>query len=140
MRLLRPSLTKSWPVVVDEGKAKRHSRSNLGAPPVREKAVDREAPLTQEARISATTSLLATKEAKSRPKRPDNKTERPNSNITEDVGRIDGRTLRRSGRTLQFATRVTPAFDSRIRRIAQRDGILIVEVLERALEALEKSS
>ncbi|MFO1432955.1 MAG: hypothetical protein U1F76_23070 [Candidatus Competibacteraceae bacterium] len=51
--------------------------------------------------------------------------------------RIDGRTLRRSGRTIQFATRVSPEFDARLRQIAQRDGLLLVEVLERALDAYE---
>ena len=53
--------------------------------------------------------------------------------------RIDGRTLRRSGRTIQFATRVSPEFDARLRQIAQRDGLLLVEVLERALEAYESA-
>jgi hypothetical protein len=55
------------------------------------------------------------------------------------AGRIDGRTLRRSGRTVQFATRVSPEFDERVRRIALRDGLLLVEVLERALDAYEHS-
>lgn len=54
-------------------------------------------------------------------------------------GRIDGRTLRRSGRTVQFATRVSPEFDDRLRQIAQRDRMLLVEVLERALDAYEQS-
>jgi hypothetical protein len=53
--------------------------------------------------------------------------------------RLDGRTLRRSGRTLTFATKVTPEFDARLRETAQRDGLLFVEVLERALEAYEKN-
>ena len=52
--------------------------------------------------------------------------------------RPDGRSLRRSNRVVQFATRVTPEFDQRIRTIAERDGLLIVEVLERALEAYER--
>jgi hypothetical protein len=52
--------------------------------------------------------------------------------------RIDGRSLRRSHRTIQFATRVSPEFDERIRAIAQRDGLLLVEVLEKALNAYEK--
>jgi hypothetical protein len=51
--------------------------------------------------------------------------------------RIDGRTLRRTGRTLQLATRVSWEFDDKLRRIAQRDGLKLVEVLERALEAYE---
>ena len=51
--------------------------------------------------------------------------------------RIDGRSARRSNRTVQFATRVTPDFDGRIRAIAQRDGLMLVEVMERALEAYE---
>lgn len=54
-------------------------------------------------------------------------------------GRIDGRTMRRSGRTVQFATRVSPEFDERIRQIAMREGMLLVEVLERALDAYEAS-
>jgi hypothetical protein len=52
--------------------------------------------------------------------------------------RLDGRSMRRSGRTLQFATRVSPAFDERIRQIALRDGMLLVEVLEHALDAYEQ--
>ena len=53
--------------------------------------------------------------------------------------RIDGRSLRRSGRTVQFATRVSPEFDRRVRSLAQRQGLLLVEVLERALDAYEHS-
>ena len=53
--------------------------------------------------------------------------------------RLDGRTMRRSGRTVQFATRVSPEFDDRIRQIALRDGMLLVEVLEHALDAYEKT-
>ena len=52
--------------------------------------------------------------------------------------RPDGRSLRRSNRVVQFATRVTPEFDQRIRTIAEREGLLIVEVLERTLKAYER--
>jgi len=52
-------------------------------------------------------------------------------------GRIDGRSLRRSGRLIPLATRVSPEFDERLRKIAQRDGLLLVEVLERGLDAYE---
>lgn len=54
-------------------------------------------------------------------------------------GRIDGRTLRRTGRTVQFATRVSLEFDDRLRRLAQRDGLKLVEVLEHALDIYETS-
>lgn len=47
--------------------------------------------------------------------------------------RIDGRSLRRTGRTLQFNTRVTPEFDMKLREIAQREGLTLAEVLERAV-------
>ncbi len=57
----------------------------------------------------------------------------------EGVPRRDGRSARRSGRTLQFATRVSPEFDTRLRAVAERDGKLLVEVLEDALEAYENS-
>jgi hypothetical protein len=53
--------------------------------------------------------------------------------------RIDGRSLRRTGRTLQLATRVSWEFDDKLRRIAQRDGLKLVEVLERALDAYESA-
>lgn len=35
--------------------------------------------------------------------------------VTPLQARIDGRTLRRSGHTVQFATRVSPEFDDRVR-------------------------
>jgi hypothetical protein len=56
-----------------------------------------------------------------------------------DKKRLDGRTLRKTGRTLQLATRVSPEFDERLRCIAQRDGLKLVEVLERGLDAYEDS-
>ena len=51
----------------------------------------------------------------------------------------DGRSARRTGRTVQFATRVTPDFDDRFREIAERDRLLHVELLEKALDAYESS-
>ena len=51
--------------------------------------------------------------------------------------RLDGRTLRKSGRTLQLATRVSPEFDDKLRHVAQRDGLKLVEVLELGLIAYE---
>jgi len=53
---------------------------------------------------------------------------------------IDGRSLRtrRSSRTIQFSTKVTPEFDARIRQVAHRDGMLLTELLEAALDAYER--
>jgi hypothetical protein len=53
--------------------------------------------------------------------------------------RIDGRSLRKTGRTVQFATRVSWEWDDKLRRIAKRDGLYLVEVLELALDAYEKA-
>jgi hypothetical protein len=53
--------------------------------------------------------------------------------------RIDGRSLRKTGRTIQLATRVSWEFDEKLRYIAQRDGLKLVEVLEQALEAYEEA-
>lgn len=63
----------------------------------------------------------------------------PPEPVTQDGGRRsrDGRSARRTGRTLQFATRVSPAFDERLRNIAEQEGLLLVEVLEKALDAYE---
>lgn len=49
----------------------------------------------------------------------------------------DGRSV--EWRTLQFATRVSPAFDQRLRAIAKREKKLLVEILEDALDAYENS-
>jgi hypothetical protein len=54
-----------------------------------------------------------------------------------EQSRIDGRSLRKSGRLIPFATRVSLEFDERLRNIAQRDGLLLVEVLEHGLDAYE---
>lgn len=51
--------------------------------------------------------------------------------------RIDGRSLRKTDRTVPFASRVTPEFDVRLRQIAERDRLKLVEVLEKALDAYE---
>jgi hypothetical protein len=64
--------------------------------------------------------------------------------ISQDPGpstrreRIDGRSLHRTGRVLGFSTRVTYEFDETLRRAAQRDGILMIEILERALDMYEE--
>ncbi len=54
--------------------------------------------------------------------------------------KIDGRTLRKTNRTVAFATRVTENFDYRVREIAESRGLKIVEVLEAALEAYEREN
>ncbi len=59
---------------------------------------------------------------------------------SEPTQRMDGRSARRTHRTLQFATRVRPEWDADLRALAQRDGLLLVEVLERALELYKQHS
>lgn len=58
--------------------------------------------------------------------------------VTEAYTRRDGRSARKTNRTLAFATRVTPAFDQEIRDIAEREGLKLVEVLEKAVEAYKE--
>ena len=62
----------------------------------------------------------------------------PQSPIPRREGRVDGRSMRRTNRVVQFATRVTPEFDQRVRAIAMEEGLLIVEVLEKALRVYER--
>ncbi len=51
--------------------------------------------------------------------------------------KIDARTLRKTGRTIQFATRVTEKFDRQFRAVAKRDNLMLATLLELALEAYE---
>ncbi len=51
---------------------------------------------------------------------------------------VDGRSLRKTGRTHQLATRVTPELHKQIKTIAVRDGLKVAELLELAIAAYEK--
>lgn len=109
--------------MADASKLKGMRRAGLGAPPAPDEA---------------RTDLAPAPEPPA-PEKED-RSGRGGAAPEQPPGRIDGRTLRRSGRTVQFATRVSPSFDDRVRRMAQREGLLLVEVLERALDAYEASS
>lgn len=54
-----------------------------------------------------------------------------------DEGYIDGRTTRKTGRTEQLATRVTAQFHKKVKMLAARDELKIVELLEKAIELYE---
>jgi hypothetical protein len=69
----------------------------------------------------------------------DNMEPSPDAELEQPVPqRIDGRSLRRTGRTVSFSTRVTEDWDYRIKRYAARNNVLIVAALEQALDALER--
>ncbi len=59
---------------------------------------------------------------------------------TTTTRKVDGRTLRKTYRTVAFATRVTEDFDNRVREIAEASGLKIVEVLEAALDAYDREN
>jgi len=46
----------------------------------------------------------------------------------------DGRSLRRTHRTQQFNTKVTPDFYQLLHSLAQKENLLMTEVLEKALQ------
>jgi hypothetical protein len=52
--------------------------------------------------------------------------------------RIDGRSLRKTDRNIQFATKVRQAFDQRFRAIAARDNLVFGDLLEKMLDSYEK--
>lgn len=52
---------------------------------------------------------------------------------------VDGRSVRKTGRTEQFATRVTPQFHKKVKMLAARDDLKIVEILEKAIELYEEN-
>ena len=113
--------------MADASKLKGLRRSGLGAPPPPDEARIDLAPEPPRAAPPSAEAATAARQ----PQRTEAAAPQP--------GRMDGRTMRRSGRTVQFATRVSPEFDERIRQIAMREGMLLVEVLERALDAYEAS-
>ena len=58
---------------------------------------------------------------------------------TEALSKVDGRTLRRRGRTETFSTKTTPDVIQTLQRIAMAEDISMVEVFERALEAYDRA-
>jgi hypothetical protein len=64
----------------------------------------------------------------------------PAAPVSSAGARIDGRSLRKTGRTVQFATRVSPGFDQRFRVCAKREGLMFAELLEQMLETFERRS
>lgn len=59
--------------------------------------------------------------------------------VQEDVP-TDGRSLRKTGRTEPFATRVRADFRPRVMRLAALRGCTMAEVLELALDELERAT
>ena len=53
-------------------------------------------------------------------------------------GKLDKRTLRKTGRTEQFATRVSKEWLEKVRGISEKENLKLVEVLEKMLERYEK--
>lgn len=51
---------------------------------------------------------------------------------------FDGRSRRRTNRIMQLNLKVTPEFDALLREIADREGLLLAEVLEKALNQYSK--
>jgi hypothetical protein len=112
--------------MADLSKFKR--KGNLGAPPpLSEASVNLDAPEVAPAPLTAAPPSPASLPTPSRAAPQERAGGRSH----------DGRSARRTGRTVQFATRVSDEFDARLRAIAGRDGLLLVEVLERALDAYE---
>lgn len=58
--------------------------------------------------------------------------------VVEDL--IDKRTLKKTGRTHQLATRVKFDFYKRVKRLALDNDITIAELLEKAIDSYEKYS
>jgi len=51
---------------------------------------------------------------------------------------VDKRSLRKTGRTEQFATRVSKEWLEKVKEIAGKENLKLVEVLEKMLEIYEK--
>ena len=59
------------------------------------------------------------------------------SNRNEAVPPTDGRSLRATGRTVQLNLKTSPATKARFLALAQARGVLMVDLFEEALDALE---
>lgn len=95
----------------------KHVRSRLGSPP---------------AATEASENLSAPEHAPAAARKKGGKAGKADTAYRETY-----RALRRTGRTVQFNTRVTTEWDERIRQIAAERNLKLAEVLEKALDAYE---
>lgn len=103
--------------MADVSKFKKTTSRRLGPPPsIQEASKNLSAPEIAPSPVIAETSL------------------RPAAAIR----RRDGRSMRKTGRTVNFATRVSQEFDERLRNLAEQQGLMLVEVMELSLAAYEK--
>jgi hypothetical protein len=120
--------------MADLSKLKAKRRTTLGAPPPLEEA-------SQNLKAPEIAPVVASEPTPPRaavpPLRRPQAAGKGQAEINHGQTRLDGRSLRKSGRTLQLATRVSWEFDDKLRHVAQRDGLKLVEVLERGLDAYE---
>ena len=56
----------------------------------------------------------------------------------DGTGKIDGRTLRKTGRSTQIIFRTSPAYRTKLEKLATAQGFSFAETLERALDAYER--
>lgn len=117
----------------------KRRKTTLGAPPSMDEASQNlDAPeVAPAAEPETTVRQLKIAEAKAGKGREQSPVERRPTIEVDRPPRIDGRSLRKTDRTIPFASRVTPEFDLQLRRIAERDKLKLVEVLELALAAYE---
>lgn len=116
-------------MAVDAAKLKGLSRRGLGAPP-REGMPE----LAGEGARQAEQSAVAQRTVDVAPLRQSSPPMQAPP-AAEPRVIVDGRTLRRSGRTVQLGTRVTENFAVDLRADAAASNLLIVEVLEEAVAA-----
>lgn len=60
------------------------------------------------------------------------------TSVEVDPGDLDGRSLRATGRTHQFATRIKEETHKQMKRIVARDGITLGELIEKAVDEYER--
>jgi len=78
--------------------------------------------------------------APSPPATPPAPRSRPHTPPPQEDAPTDGRSLRKTGRTEPFATRVRADFRPRVMRLAALRGCTMAEVLELALDELERAT
>ena len=71
---------------------------------------------------------------------PPTAAEAPSNLRAPEVAPMDGRSMRATGRTHQLATRVRAEFYDEVRLYAAQHRLKLVEVLEKAFEALKEKT
>jgi hypothetical protein len=124
--------------MADASKLKRFGTRPPSIDEAREDLIPEPQAVEHEREVPPQPRVTSTAPSPNSSKSPRQSDPQPENVEIDDYDRVDGRSLRKTGRTIPFSTRLNMDTDRLIRRLAGKHKMLIAEVVERGARLLEK--